>query len=58
MKQFINEKETLVTDAIDGLLETSGGTLTRLDGYPHIKVVCRSNWDKSKVALILPESWR
>ncbi len=52
MKQFINEKETLVTDAIDGLLETSGGTLTRLDGYPHIKVVCRSNWDKSKVALI------
>lgn len=52
MPQFINEKEALVTDAIDGLLETSGETLTRLDGYPHIKVVCRADWDKSKVALI------
>jgi dihydroxyacetone kinase len=52
MNQFTNAKETLVTDAIDGVLETSGGTLTRLDGYPHIKVVCRSDWDKSKVALI------
>lgn len=52
MDQFINSRETLVTDAIDGLLETSGGALTRLDGYPHIKVVCRSDWDKSKVALI------
>jgi dihydroxyacetone kinase len=52
MSQFINAKETLVTDAIDGLLETSGGALTRLDGYPHIKVVCRADWDKSRVALI------
>jgi dihydroxyacetone kinase len=52
MTQFINATETLVTDAIDGLLETSGGALTRLDGYPHIKVVLRSDWDKSKVALI------
>jgi ATP-dependent dihydroxyacetone kinase len=52
MSQFINGKDTLVTDAIDGLLQTSGGALTRLDGYPHIKVVCRADWDKSKVALI------
>ncbi len=52
MNQFINEKETLVTDAIDGLLEATGGALTRLDGYPHIKVVCRTDWDKSNVALI------
>lgn len=52
MSQFINAKETLVTDAIDGLLETSGGALTRLDGYPHIKVVCRADWDKSKVAMV------
>ncbi|WP_415402205.1 dihydroxyacetone kinase subunit DhaK [Tateyamaria sp. SN3-11] len=52
MTQFINTKEALVTDAIDGLLETSGGGLMRLDGYPHIKVVCRADWDKSKVALI------
>jgi len=52
MTQFINEKENLVTDAIDGLLAASGGSLSRLDGYPHIKVVMRSDWDKSKVALI------
>jgi dihydroxyacetone kinase len=52
MTQFINGKENLVTEAIDGLLVSSGGSLTRLDGYPHIKVVYRSDWDKSKVALI------
>ncbi len=52
MKQFINSKETLVTEAIDGLLRTAGGRLGRLDGYPHIKVVVRTDWDKSKVALI------
>ncbi len=52
MTQFINAKEALVTEALDGLLQTSGGALTRLDGYPHIKVVCRTDWDKSKVALI------
>lgn len=52
MTQFINARENLVTEAIDGLLATSGGSLSRLDGYPHIKVVYRSDWDKSKVALI------
>ncbi|MFK7753059.1 MAG: dihydroxyacetone kinase subunit DhaK [Sedimentitalea sp.] len=52
MTQFINTKETLVTEALDGLLRTAGGRLARLDGYPHIKVVVRSDWDKSKVALV------
>ncbi|MFT4727445.1 MAG: ATP-dependent dihydroxyacetone kinase [Granulosicoccus sp.] len=52
MTQLINARENLVTEAIDGLLATSGGSLSRLDGYPHIKVVYRSDWDKSKVALI------
>lgn len=52
MAQFVNAKEDLVKEAIDGLLACSGGTLARLDGYPHIKVVYRSDWDKSKVALI------
>ncbi|MEM7693321.1 MAG: dihydroxyacetone kinase subunit DhaK [Pseudomonadota bacterium] len=51
MDQFINAKETLVTEAIDGLLRASGA-LARLDGYPHIKVVVRSDWAKDKVALI------
>lgn len=52
MKQFINDKDTMVTDAIDGTIAASGGTLMRLDGYPHIRVVVRADWDKSKVALV------
>lgn len=52
MAQFLNAKEDLVQEAIDGLLACSGGALARLDGYPHIKVVHRSELDGSKVALI------
>lgn len=52
MAQFINAKEDLVTEAIDGILAASGGALARLDGYPHIKVVFRSDWNKDKVALV------
>ncbi len=52
MPQFINDKQTLVIEAIDGLIACSGGRLSRLDGYPHIKVVTRSDWDGSRVALI------
>ena len=52
MAQFINSKENLVTEAIDGLIACSGGALERLEGYPHIKVVTRADWDQSKVALI------
>lgn len=52
MSQFINTKESIVTDAIDGLLSASGQRLSRLDGYPHIKVVVRNDWDKSRVALV------
>jgi dihydroxyacetone kinase len=52
MKQFINDKETVVTNAIDGVIGSSGGCLAKLDGFPHIKVVVRTDWDKSKVALV------
>lgn len=52
MKQFINAKQDMVTEAIDGTIAASGGALTRLDGYPHIRVVVRADWDKSKVALV------
>lgn len=52
MNQFFNSNENLVTEAIDGVLKVAGGKLSRLDGYPHIKVVMRADWDKSKVALI------
>ena len=34
MDHFINSKETIVTDAIDGFLLGRGNTITRLDGYP------------------------
>lgn len=52
MTQFINARDTLVTESIDGMLRTAGGRLARLDGYPHIKVVVRTDWDKSRVALV------
>lgn len=52
MSHFINTKENIVRDAIDGILVASGGRLTRLDGYPFIRVVMRADWDKSKVAII------
>jgi len=52
MTQFMNKKEDLVTDAVDGVIASSGGKLARLDGYPHIRVVIRNDWDKSKVAIV------
>lgn len=52
MAQFMNRKEDIVTEAIDGVVASSGGRLARLDGYPHIRVVVRNDWDKSKVALV------
>ncbi len=52
MNLFLNEKNNIVTEAIDGLVRSSSGRLSRLDGFPHIRVVTRSDWDKSKVALI------
>lgn len=52
MQQFMNSRESLVTEAIDGVLRTAGGKAARLNGYPHIKVVVRTDWDKSRVALV------
>lgn len=52
MTQFMNKRENIVTEAIDGLLAASGGRLVRLDGYPHIRVVLRADWDKSRVAIV------
>jgi len=52
MTHFMNRKDDMVTDAIDGVIATSGGALARLDGYPHIRVVIRSDWTKSQVALV------
>ena len=57
MSQFINAKEAVVTEAIDGTLRAAGDRLARLDGYPHIKVVVRRDWSADeegagRVALI------
>ncbi len=52
MTHFMNRKDDMVTDAIDGVIAASGGALVRLDGYPHIRVVVRSDWTKSQVALV------
>ena len=52
MTQFVNRKEDIVQEAVDGVIAASGGKLARLDGYPHIRVVTRTDWDKSKVALV------
>jgi dihydroxyacetone kinase len=52
MAQFINAKENLVTEAIDGLLAACGGSLARLDGFPHIKVILRSDWNRDRVAVV------
>lgn len=50
MAQFINKKEDLVTEAIDGSLRLS--SLARLDGYPHLKVIVRDKINPANVALI------
>ena len=58
MKRFIDDAKTLVPDSIDGLLQTSGGTLSRLDGFDRaIRVVLRTDYESSvknahRVALI------
>jgi len=52
-KRFINSKETVVHEAIDGLCSFTPN-VARLDGYPDTKVVVRTDWDKNagKVAII------
>lgn len=50
---FMHEKNNLVNEAIEGiLLSTPWHNLRRLDLGDEIRVVVRSDWDKSKVALI------
>ncbi|EHP73803.1 dihydroxyacetone kinase subunit DhaK, partial [Methylorubrum extorquens] len=52
MAHFINDRASLVTDAIDGLVAGSGGALARLDGYPEIRVVLRAELEPDKVAVV------
>lgn len=52
-KRFINRKDDIVLEAVDGLIKATPN-ITRLDGYPDVKVVVRSDWDKNsgKVSVI------
>ncbi|MDK1492666.1 dihydroxyacetone kinase subunit DhaK, partial [Sinorhizobium sp. 7-81] len=53
MKHFFNRRENIVTEALDGLLQTAPvGSLARLDTYPDIKVILRGDWNKDRVAVI------
>ncbi|WP_428032419.1 dihydroxyacetone kinase subunit DhaK [Ancylobacter sp.] len=53
MKHFFNRRDSIVTEALDGLLRTTPpGRLARLDTYPDIKIVLRADWDKSRVAVV------
>lgn len=52
MTHFINTREAIVAEAIEGLVSLSGGALARLDGFPHIRVVTRRTPDPAKVALV------
>lgn len=50
---FFNGRKQLVNDAIEGILISAPhGNLVKLDIDPAIRVVARSDWDKSRVAVI------
>ncbi len=50
---FINNKATLVDDAIDGILYSNKhNNLARLDVDPQIRILVRNDWQQDKVALI------
>lgn len=52
--QFINTRENLVVDSLDGLLRASGGAnLARLDGYPGIKVILRTDHNPNRCVAIV-----
>src|ERR1700761_8432406 len=53
MSHFVNRRDAVVPEAIEGFLSTSRpNEVARLDGFPDVKVVVRANWDRSKVAIV------
>lgn len=52
MTHLVNDLDAVVTEAVDGLVRASGGTLARLDGYPDVKVVVRADWERDRVAVV------
>lgn len=50
---FFNNRKQLVNDAIEGILISAPhGNLVKLDVDPAVRIVARSDWDKSRVAVI------
>ncbi|MFP2682295.1 dihydroxyacetone kinase subunit DhaK [Enterobacter ludwigii] len=50
---FFNDRKQLVNDAIEGILISAPhANLVKLDIDPAVRVVARSDWDKSRVAVI------
>jgi len=45
-KRFINDSSSIVLEAVDGLIKSTPN-VTRLDGYPDVKVVVRSDWNRN-----------
>ena len=53
MSHFVNRRDAVVAEALEGFLSTSRpGELARLDGFPDVKVVVRADWDRSRVAIV------
>ncbi|MFS8047236.1 dihydroxyacetone kinase subunit DhaK [Rhizobium sp. BR 314] len=52
MRSFLNRKEDLVSEAIDGLIAASGGRLVRFSPDSSARVVLRADWHKSDVAIV------
>ncbi|MBT0769270.1 dihydroxyacetone kinase subunit DhaK [Kineosporia sp. J2-2] len=52
MSHLVNDVDSAVQDSVDGLVRASGGKLARLDGYPDIKVVVRTDWTRDRVAVV------
>jgi len=53
MSHFINGKDAIITEALEGFLLASGNpSLARLDGYPGTKVVLNRSHNPNKVAVI------
>ena len=52
MKYFVNDTNTVISDAIDGFLRVSSGAALARLASPDAKIVVRKNVDPAKVALI------
>ena len=53
MSHFVNRRDAVVTEAIEGFLSTSQpGEVARLDGFPDVKVVIRADWNRRNVAIV------